>query len=201
MWVTSAAGVHFNKNTHHIDWMTGPHKLVEALARCCEAQAPYVQRLFEGVSDYLCDEQSVLDATDKSCHTREVFLCGNGKHCYFARTVIPTLTYEKYKTDFEMLCDQPLGDTLLYGNKNTTCSDFKYAVIDVANDYFKKCDLNDKEEQLGARRRVFYLEGHQQFPILITEVFLPAIPVYVPELEASTPVADDTTNFSARAPC
>jgi chorismate-pyruvate lyase len=201
MWVTSTANMHLNENKHHLDWMAGPHMLVQALSRSCEFQAPFVQRIFEGVSEYLCDEQSLLGVVENSCHTREVFLSGNGKRCYFARTVIPKCTHDKYQASFEKLGDQPLGDTLLYGNKSTTWSDFKYAVIDAANDYFIKCGLDDKEEQLGARQRIFYLEGLKQFPILITEVFLPSIPEYIPELEASAPVADEATSCSARTPC
>ena len=101
-------------------------------------------------------------------------MCGDGAKFCFARTCMPLATYQAYQAEFDSLNNQLLGDTLLYP-RSTARQVFHYAALMHDHAYFDKCQVDDRLT-LAARRSLFKLQG--RYPLLVTEVFLPAIPLY-----------------------
>jgi len=91
---------------------------------------------------------------------RQIFLKGDGVPWTFGRLVVPEQTYLQHAEKFDNLGERLLGETLLHNNPAVERSPFEYALLG---------------QGVWARRSVFTLEGA---PLLLTEAFLPAIPLY-----------------------
>lgn len=108
---------------------------------------------------------------------REVEIKGHGKPWMLARAVFPLSTLTgKTKFLLKQLDDRPLGE-LLFQDPNLMRSEFELSLLDLATceypfvrEYAKKI----KGLQWG-RRSIFW---YHQKPILLTEIFLPALVAY-----------------------
>ena len=170
MWTADIIELTTLLDAHAQAWLQRPYRLADALRRVCQQLQVTVVHTGEG--SYLDDEQAVLGDNELGGYQREVFLVGDGVPFCFARTVMPLTTYQQFQQQFDTLNSKLLGEQLLYPNQ-TVRSAFEYSVIDTQHPYFDCCGVS-KTLTLPARRSQFFLE--QQFPLLITEVFLPAIP-------------------------
>lgn len=157
---------------NELAWLQRPYRLAEALQRVCNSLT--VERLYQGVGDYLDDEAQVLSSNQATGYVREVFLCGDGVKLCFARTSMPLETYHAFQTEFDSLNTKLLGDTVLYP-RSTARQLFSYTAITTQHPYHVKCQTLC-DSPLAARRSVFHL--NDRYPLLVTEVFLPAIPTY-----------------------
>lgn len=174
MWTESPTELKDTLSSNTLSWMSKPYRLADALLRVCDQLTVELQ--FQGVGMYLDDEQHLLEAKDNECYVREVFLYGNGMNLCFARTVMPTATYSFYKDEFDTMSSKLLGKNFLYSKgQGVTRGPFYYAVVDASHPYFKKCLVNS-DQVLGARTSVFCID--KVYPLLVTEVFLPNIPLY-----------------------
>lgn len=155
-----------------MDWMLKPYNLSEALSQVCAHLS--VQILFQGMDCYQDDEAQALQIQGQtSCYVRQVILKGDGVPFCFARIVVPMQTYHQYQSQFALLNDQFLGNTLLYSNPTTKRHAFEYTRISHTHPYTQYLmNINP----LGARRSVFHMDG--QFPLLVSEIFLETIPEY-----------------------
>ncbi len=182
MWSETITSLFLSLSTKECAWMTEPYELATAMRRVCRELQ--VKICYQGMALCYDDELQRLGIQTVEHFVREVFLEGDAVPFCFARTVIPVHTYQHYKEQFDGLEDRLLGKTLLYPQSNRVRrSQFEYAVVEVNHPYFLKCAV-DRAEKLGARRSVFYLEEH--YPLLITEIFLPGIPFYQPEIKADS---------------
>lgn len=172
MWQSQTEHLSHCLNDNQLAWLGRPYHLARALRRVCNELK--VERIYQGPGDYLDDEAVVLDDSQTVGCTREVFLCGDGIQFCFARTCMPLKTYQAFKTELDSLNHQLLGDTLLYP-RSTARQMFYYAALTHDHPYFQKSQVDD-QLTLGARRSLFYLQDY--YPLLVTEVFLPAIPLY-----------------------
>jgi len=113
-----------------------------------------------------------------SSFVRKVFLKGDNEPMIFARVIVPEQTYINYKSEFVTLGSKAIGNALLHHDKQVIRGDFEYKLLSSSDKIFNEIvELNctNKEDGLWARRSVFILpKGY----LLITEVFLNAIPVY-----------------------
>ncbi len=182
MWSPEPTSLTQSLTRNTINWMSQPYRLADALARVCNHLVVDLQ--FQGMGHYVEGEQALLDHNEPECYIREVFLKGDDVNLCFARTVMPVTTYQGYQKEFDTLSAKLLGNNLLYSkNGGVVRSAFQYAVIDVSHPYFIKCKLATSHK-LGARASVFYIAG--QHPLLVTEIFLPNIPVYKAEADCET---------------
>jgi chorismate--pyruvate lyase len=111
-------------------------------------------------------------ADDEATFIRKSLLKCDDKTLVYARTVIPVKTLAGENQKLIQLGEKPLGD-VLFNDDSTYRSDMNYAKIPV------DCELHseatnglDNVSELWGRQSVFYID---QQPLLITEIFLPAI--------------------------
>jgi len=107
---------------------------------------------------------------------REVYLHCHDQPWVFARTVIPQSTLLKIRYSFARLKERPLGEGL-FDARTLRRNQTQIAQIYPSHILYQLAtkSLNIQPYSLWARRSLLYLP---QKPILITEVFLPAISTY-----------------------
>ena len=119
------------------------------------------------------DEISLLSLTkNESTFIRKSLLKCDNENLVYARTVIPEKTLTGKNQKLTKLGDKPLGD-FLFNDKTTYRSDMRYAKIPVDCELYNEAtkSLNISSELWG-RQSLVYIEKQ---PLVITEIFLPAI--------------------------
>lgn len=97
--------------------------------------------------------------------------CGNHAVVY-ARTIMPQKTIEGENQWLTMLGTKPLGD-ILFNDEKTYRTDMRYAKIPVDCELYQEATQGlGITSELWGRQSLFYTD---QQPLLITEIFLPAI--------------------------
>lgn len=158
-WTNNIANLTGCSNTIY-DWMTKPYVLSAALKRVCDTLS--VEVIAQKITQARESEYLALQMPPSALPlVREIYLKGDEVPWVYCRVVIPPQTYERFATQFEQLGNNLLGETLLYDNPGVVRSAFEYG-------YFPK------EHRFG-RRSIFWM---QSMPLLVTEIFLPAIPAF-----------------------
>ena len=132
-----------------------------------------VQVLSEAWQQAMTEELTLLSLKeDEISFIRKSLLKNNEQILVYARTVIPEKTLTGENEALASLGDKPLGD-FLFSHESTYRSEIRYAKIPV------DCELHIEanrdvhtDNELWGRQSLIYIE---QKPLLITEVFLPAI--------------------------
>ncbi len=139
-----------------------------------------VQVLLQGWGKVLPTERSLLQLHPRTnVLVREVLISCCGKPWMFARCVFPASSLTgKNKFLQGALDERPLGD-LLYCEPSLRRSEFELSLLQANQCEFSRDEiLPFFSEPLGARRSLFFLHNK---PILLTEVFLPALVEYCKE--------------------
>ena len=121
----------------------------------------------------IMNEADLLSLTDNdTAFIRKVFLKDDEQVLVYARSVIPEGTLSGNNRRLLEMGEQPLGD-FLFNDDSTYRDVMRYAKIPV------DCELHteatkgsDITSELWGRQSLFYIE---QKPLLVTEIFLPAI--------------------------
>lgn len=179
-WVSDLSGL---KPSFFIqEWLTKPTILSKALKRF--SKTLQVKVLEQRFSDAFADEYSILQL-DKNTKpfVRQVLLIGDQDvPLTYGRVIIPQATYQAYFQDFEKLGSQLIGETLLYNNPHVARSGFEYRYFNARdplwNFIYRHLPKDSPQQDLWARRSVFNLKDK---PLLISELFLPFLPVYQAE--------------------
>lgn len=164
------------------NWLVMPNNLTETIKKTGASfsltllnqsfDKPYIDEV-SAFNDYPIDASYSL--------VRKVFLEGDARPMIFARVIIPEETYLNYHDAFSNLGNSAIGNALLYNDKSVVRKDFEYKLVDPNDEVFHELkELNQVEDtdSLWARRSVFVMpKGY----LLITEVFLNAIPTYPPQ--------------------
>lgn len=139
------------------EWLLEPGSMTRRCERFC--QRVTVEPQFEGYVAAAClgREAAELPADDRYW-IREIFLFGDNIPWIWARTVVPARTLSGPLADVASLGETPLG-RYLFSHK------------ELLRDYIH-VSLDDG---LWGRRSRFRLSGG---PLLLTEIFLPAAPLY-----------------------
>ncbi|MCG8378205.1 MAG: chorismate lyase [Proteobacteria bacterium] len=119
------------------------------------------------------DEASLLGIrTAEYAFIRESWLKSSNKRIVYARTIIPGKTLKGKTRKLANIGNKPLGE-ILFADKTTHRSSIRYGKVMPNCDLYEliKDNVNEKEEIWG-RQSLFYI---QYKPLLISEVFLPAI--------------------------
>ncbi len=98
----------------------------------------------------------------------------------YGRVIIPPKTYEVHFSQFEKLGTNLIGETLLYNNPDVTREPFEYAYVNHSHLLAQKVFTalaQDSNKDLWGRRSVFLIKSS---PILVTELFLPSLPLFLP---------------------
>jgi chorismate--pyruvate lyase len=174
-WVNEIAALSLPPSMSIAKWLTQPIILSHALKRHCQQLSVEVlSQQFMAVDD---TESLLREQVSPEPFVRRVLLHGDNQPWTYGRVVIAPRTYQAYFSQFIALGAKLLGETLLYGNPDTTRSPFEYAIVPQESALYQEIRqrLPLTQTTLWARRSYFYLK---QAPLLVTEVFLPLLPDY-----------------------
>jgi chorismate--pyruvate lyase len=125
------------------------------------------------------DEFPLFRNRIKRCRVREVLLCANETPLVIARSIIPTLSSSGSNHSILRLGTRPLGAVLFSKTRmhSKARPQREIARIDHSSPLWKGFNKSSiaLPSPLWARRTLYRLKGH---PILVNEVFLPALLEY-----------------------
>jgi chorismate--pyruvate lyase len=133
-----------------------------------------VRLLARGLTRPFRDEAEALHLHPANrAYVRDVLLMGDGQARVFAHSVLPRPSLRGGWNGITRLGNQPLGEAL-FTNPRIRRLGLTLCRIDAHHPLYRAARLHTgvTERYLWARRSVFCLNGH---PLLVTEVFLPAI--------------------------
>ena len=107
---------------------------------------------------------------------REVALCSDATPWVFARSLIPATSLRGSARRLAHLGEKPLG-AILFADRNVHRGETQIARILPRHPLFTSAThhLEQKPKELWGRRTLFYIADK---PLLVNEVFLPAIPAF-----------------------
>lgn len=119
------------------------------------------------------NEADLLSLTDNdTAFIRKVFLKDDEQLLVYARSIIPEKTLSGNNKRLLEMGKQPLGD-FLFNDDSTYRDVMRYAIIPVDCElHAEATNGSDVTSELWGRQSLFYIE---QKPLLVTEIFLPAI--------------------------
>lgn len=161
------------------NWLEKPYVISKAMKLLCN---DLTVKVISQKEEYITkQEQSFLNLLNNHSFVRKISLNGNNYPWEYARVVVPNKTYHEYIECFKNLGGKLIGENLLYNNPNTTRGNFEFCCMDKSNYVFKEIvkhlnNFNNKAKLIWGRRSIFYIDG--EYPLLISEYFLPDIPDY-----------------------
>jgi len=166
-----------NTRSHQLDdWLFDQGSLTQRLQSHCDTFEVLVLR--EGISDISLQERALFTGSD-IINSREVLLLCDGQPQVYARTLIPQNTLQYANALLKTLGNKSLGE-VLFSAKNMqrqpieiTSFDQDSAITTLASALSLQ-----QEHPLWARRSMFTLD---QYPLLVSEVFLPKSYPYTTE--------------------
>ena len=153
------------------DWLGWPDSLTERVAEHLGDRVQ-VRVLSERYDRLLTDERTHLDVRAHTARIREVQLEVRGVPYVVARTVFPDATARVMNNALRQLGTRSLG-SLLFGALRAPVQRREFTQLESKSALF--CVLRDHladRADLWARRALHVLQGQ---PLLVTEVFLPAL--------------------------
>ena len=162
-------------------WLFDVASLTQRLRQVCQGRFQ-VRVVSQQRVRPLRDERVALHMRDhEHALVRMVYLLCDGQPWVFARTVIPLRTLSGAQRRLARLGSKPLGE-MLFADRSMRRSEVEVArlvpggklfgLIATANSNDGTADLTQQPPPIWGRRSVFYL---QDKPLLVSEIFLPAI--------------------------
>ncbi len=132
-----------------------------------------IELMSESLQRAMSDESQFLSLqSDELTFIRKSRLKCGDQAVVYARTIMPQKTIEGENQWLTTLGTKPLGD-ILFNDENTYRTDMRYAKIPVDCELHREATEGlDITSELWGRQSLFYTV---QQPLLITEIFLPAI--------------------------
>lgn len=161
------------------DWLRADGSLTAKLVRACSGRFR-VRVLHQGWGRPLYSESRLLHMRrGETALVREVELMCAETPWVFARTLIPASSLRGPARRLADLGDKPLG-AVLFADPGMRRGATQIARLQPRHPLFAAAtaSLPDMPAELWGRRTLFYLSGK---PLLVNEVFLPAIPLAATE--------------------
>ncbi|VAX14279.1 Chorismate--pyruvate lyase [hydrothermal vent metagenome] len=155
------------------DWLFDRGSLTRRLQMACP-QDFRVELVEQGWQRPMLNEAMRLGVSpDRLALVRQVYLFCHARPVVYARTVIPLSTLSGAERHLACLGTRPLG-AVLFASPNMSRDEVEVACIRPAQRIFTPATqmLASEPDAIWGRRSVFYL-SHK--PLLVSEVFLPAI--------------------------
>jgi chorismate--pyruvate lyase len=156
-----------------LSWLAEPGLLTARIRSLCGEGMRF--RMLSPLRDAALNEalQARLGVADTRCLLRDVeFRCGD-RRVVFAQTVLPASTLDHFPW-LRDLGDAPIGELLRQASEPLTRDPLEYAALE-GSEGLGRAALPEPAAASGplwARRAVYRLGG---YPILVQEVFLPAL--------------------------
>ena len=160
-------------------WLADTGSLTQKIEQAI-GQKLQVQVLRDCSQNLNSDESRYFHFKIRRCRVREVLLCANEIPLVMAHSVIPTTSSSGSNHPILRLGTKPLGAVLFNNTRKHSKSKppRDIARLDKSSELWKRCAKNgiDLAPPLWARRTLYRLKGH---PILVSEIFLPALLSYL----------------------
>ena len=157
------------------EWASSVQRVTESFAR--QANKVYISSRVEQWAPICPEDKAYLGVTNERAWCRWVVINGDDEPWCFAKVLVPESTYKKFKSEFDELKDNLLGQSILYQHPNMKRSGFEFAQLKSGSALFAQLQSMSKgaylAQTLCARRSVFHLD---EYPLLLEEIFLPMIP-------------------------
>ncbi len=152
-------------------WLTDPHSLTARIRRRCRRFS--VRPLKQGRAAADRDEACLIGAARSQVRTREVLLYADGVPVVFAHSVVSMEDVRGAWRMFAGIGARPLGE-LLFADARIARSPLSVRRLDARHPLYRRVREAGivVDGPLWARRSLFMRAGR---PLLVTEVFLPAI--------------------------
>ena len=154
------------------DWLQNRGSLTRQIQQHCKNFR--VEPVFQSLSKACEDEIAILKLRSRElAHVREVFLYCGKTPVVFAHSVVARKNLRGAWHDLNKLGNKSLG-TVLFTNPAIKRTPLSFRKLNLAHPLFHRAckSMRFEPDNLWARRSLFTLHGQ---PILVTEVFLPAI--------------------------
>lgn len=155
--------------------MIKPYRLAKSFRQV--ADNVRIEVIFEGEEGFDIDERLELKQNDTVGYAREVVIWGDDAPFCYARTIMPKSTYLQFQQVWDSLGEGFLGDHFLYRRADMQRSAFKYAQLHADSPVLARMPgYITKQNSYCVRRSLFMLD--HDYPLLLTEAFLPSLPAY-----------------------
>jgi chorismate--pyruvate lyase len=156
-----------------MEWLLDPGSFIQRLKQYHIAE-PQVHVLLQEWESLPTDERALLAVPEsESGLVREVLIDSEEGQWMFARTVFPAATLTGKERELAHLQNRSLG-SVLFQDPSVVRGDFDLVGILPETEWHQKIHAVAKvnRDVLWARRSLFYIQNK---PLLLAEVFLPAI--------------------------
>ena len=178
-WRAAASGA----ATELRPWLRDTGSLTQRIRQRCGAFS--VRNMKSGLAHIPHDESGLLKSAPIAW-SRDVFLCADGQPVVFAHSTCAIRHLHGAWRALAELGNRPLG-ALLFSHPLIRRQPLHYKALAAQYPLYRRAAaiLIDPPDRLWARRSLFYLHGA---PLLVTEVFLPAILKLNPESSILNPI-------------
>jgi len=159
-----------------LEWLKDEGSLTKRLIQASPGEFS-VRLLRQDWGRALYSEQQYLGIRrGEAAMVREVELCSDGTPWVFARSLIPATSLSGSARRLAHLGEKPLG-AVLFADRNVCRGKTQIARILPRHPLFSSATSHLKQppKELWGRRTLFYIAGK---PLLVNEIFLPAIPAF-----------------------
>lgn len=157
-------------------WLVYKGSLTRRLQAHCQPHFR-VDHLGSRWSKPLTDEARLLALPlDAFAYQREVRLCDGDETLVYARTVVPTESYQGLRHQLESMGNRSLGE-LLFTDPSAQRGPIEIARLTTRHPLYQQAvrHCHEQPHSLWARRSCFWLSGKL---ILVNEIFLPTVNRY-----------------------
>ncbi len=159
-------------NSGFMPWLRDHGSLTQRIVQRCERFS--VRNMRDGLARIALDESALLGiAPQQLAWSREVFLCADEQPVVFAHSACAAGELRGAWSALRGLGSKPLG-ALLFSHPLVVRQPLYYKVLRSHHPLYRRAAalLSEAPDRLLARRSLFYLNN---YPLLVTEVFLPDI--------------------------
>jgi len=161
---------------HLLPWLVHQDSLTEKLkTRAGDACLQILAQCWEP-SDWW--DRSVLGLSAETVLHREIVIKAQEKPCWYARTIIPSATYEADKALFDRLQQESLGDLIFKGTQIKRVFMTTYPICNQSIEYYWLPEsMRQGKKEHWVRLSEFSVHGI--FPFFLIEILLPELESYL----------------------
>ncbi len=156
------------------NWLVHPYSITDRLVE--KAGEASLMVLTQGW-DLICAwDKKIID--DARVWRREILMLAQGEVCWYARTIVPELTYKNNQDFFEQLKTVSLGSLIFNSSIARRMSLSSYVIDETMPEYQWLPESVKPSPAQPLSVRLSHLMLHEQFPFYLVEILLPAAARY-----------------------
>lgn len=174
--------LNWQKVSRKIDnpWLTEPYVLSAHLKAVAK---DYQFELLNQGQMPIADDDAKAVGGEKIAWVRTIAHRDGQHNRVFGRVVVPSNTYQAYEVEFGSLKTNPIGETLLFYNREVRRGPFEVVKIERGHPQYGFCFEGNAHSHLWARRSIFYWRN---LPLIVIEIFMPDLPEFEPQKAKTT---------------